>query len=71
MIVRIMEIEAGVFWKLARRHAALTIAFGPDTPKLAPVREDLEAVAVHSDWPRMRAAAARVLERACVRRAAA
>lgn len=69
MNARVMETEAGIYWRLARNHAALTVAFGPDCPKAAPIREDLEAIATHSDWPRLRAAAAGVLQRAGARRA--
>jgi hypothetical protein len=54
MTAREMELEAKVFWQLARTHAALRIAFGAFDPRTAEAREDIEAVAMYSDWPALR-----------------
>ena len=62
MNVREMEAEAKLFWTLARKAAALRLANRPELDDaLEIVRGDLEAIAMHSDWPRLRIAAKRAL----------
>lgn len=59
-----MEVEALIYWRSTRKLAALKML-----PSLTPALlaacgeavEELEAVAMHSEWPGLRAAAARAL----------
>lgn len=65
MTARDMEVEAAIYWRSARTLAALRLL-----PQLTPallVRSgetfaDLEAVAMHSDWPKLRATAQKTLD---------
>lgn len=66
MTAREMETEAAIYWRAARNMAALRLAFF--APKVKPevkaqIIDDLEAVAMHSEWPRLRTAAANTLAR--------
>ena len=64
MTAREMEVEAAIFWRASRTIAAIRLL-----PTLTPTllmqvgaaAEELEAVSLHSEWPKLRAAAARVL----------
>ena len=60
MIARNMEAELGLFWRLARNRAALRVA-GVTDEKLVEIEDDLAAMAQHSEWPALRAAAAKLL----------
>lgn len=60
-----MAIEAAIYWRSARTLVALRLL-----PQLTPALQaraddaasDLEVVAMHSDWPRLRIAAKKALE---------
>jgi hypothetical protein len=72
MTTRMMETEAKLFWSLARKIAAIRQT--PDAPlvladALVVHLEDIEAIALHSDWPRLRKSAQTVLERGWSRQA--
>lgn len=65
MNARNMEVEAAIYWRSARTLAALRLI--PElTPALADKSNetfaDLEAVAMHSDWPKLRATARKTLD---------
>ncbi len=55
-----MEAELGLFWRLARSRAALLVA-GVIDDKLVEIEDDLHAMAQHSEWPALRAAAAKLV----------
>lgn len=61
MTVRTMETKFRLFCVLSRKLVALRIALGPDSDMAVAVREDMEAIALHSDWPKLRAAVGRAL----------
>ena len=64
MIARNMEAEALIFWRCARTLAAIKL-LPALTPALlvahAEASDDMEAIAMHSDWPRLQAAASQTL----------
>ena len=60
MIAKDMEAELGLFWRLARNHAALRTARVFDE-KFVEIEDDLDAMASHSEWPALREAASRLL----------
>lgn len=61
MNVREMETEFKLFCTMSRKFIAARIALGPDNDMTRACREDLEAIAMHSDWPRLRLAASRTI----------
>lgn len=65
MTAREMEAELALFWRLSLKLAALRIAFG-GTPLLESKSrhtiDDLEVIAMHSDWPALRTAAEKMLQ---------
>jgi hypothetical protein len=68
-----MEAEALSFWRLSRGIAAIRLS--PYTPvpladTLAEMLDDMEVIVLHTDWPRLKAAAERVLVPPGLRRAA-
>jgi hypothetical protein len=72
MTARDMEVEAAIYWRSARMLAALRLV-----PRLTPellaksgeTFSDLEAIAMHSDWPKLRATAQNTLDGALTVRA--
>lgn len=56
-----METEFKLFCTVSQKFIATKIAFGLDHELTRACREDLEAIAMHSDWPRLRIAAKRAL----------
>ncbi len=61
MNVREMETEFKLFCTMSRKFIATRIAFGLDNDLTRACHDDLEAIAMHSDWPRLRLAASRTL----------
>jgi hypothetical protein len=59
-----MEAELGLYWRLARGRSALRLCGARDAATLsvlAEIEDDLDAMAQHSEWPALRAAAAKLL----------
>lgn len=58
------DCEALTFWKLSRAHTAACIATGVDSPMADQVREDIAAIALHSEWPLLQQRAGEIIDRA-------
>ena len=59
-----MEVEAAIYWRAARNLKALALLKSRTPALLARAGDaaaDLEAVALHSEWPALREAAGRAL----------
>jgi hypothetical protein len=60
MTPRDMELEAALYWRRAQNLAALRLSravLEQNRALAKEVRSDLEAMAMHSEWPRLRRAA--------------
>ena len=57
-----MSFELLNFWTSANQHAKFCRRFGADHPKATDAREELEAIALNTEWPRLRAACKWTLE---------
>lgn len=55
--------EAFVYWKLSRAHTAACIAVGAGSMMAERIREDISAIAIHSEWPLLRKRAGEVANR--------
>jgi hypothetical protein len=51
-----MYVEVTNFWSAASEHAAACRRFGAQHPQASAAREELEAIALNTEWPRLRAA---------------
>lgn len=57
-----MSVELANFWTAAGQHANSCRRFGADHPAAVEWREELEAIALNTEWPRLRAACIWTLE---------
>lgn len=61
---RDMEAELGLYWRLARQRAAIRIAYegrSMANTGFVEIEDDLDVIAVHSEWPALQDAAMRLL----------
>jgi hypothetical protein len=62
MTARDMEVEALIYWRASTALSAVRVAFAaPDIPLGREARDNLEAISMHSEWPRLRTFAALAL----------
>ncbi len=54
--------DAKYFWGLSQIHAAARIAFGAAHPTAAEARDDLDVLALHAEWPRLKARAQAIVD---------
>lgn len=57
-----MSVELANFWAAADQHAKFCRRFGADHPDAVEAREELQAIALNTEWPRLRAACKWTLE---------
>lgn len=51
----IMATEAGMYWELVRDRQVLAGLCGPYCPGVVEIEEELQAIEMHSTWPRLQA----------------
>ena len=54
--------DAKYYWGLARMHAAVRLAYGATHPTAVEARDDLDVLALHSEWPLLKARAQAIVD---------
>ena len=54
--------DAKYFWGLVSIHAAACVAYGAAHPTAVEARDDLDVLALHSEWPLLKARAQAIVD---------
>ena len=54
--------DAKYFWSLAQMHAATRLAYGASHPTAVEARDDLDVLALHAEWPLLKARAQAIVD---------